>query len=45
MSWGHLRFIDFHLTKIKLSIGITLLKLTIMGHTIAYNSINNSLAF
>ena len=45
MSWGYLGFIGFHLTKTGLSIKMTLLKLTIIGHTIVQNNINNSLAF
>ena len=45
MSWGGLGFTDIYLTKIGLSIKIILLKLIIIGHTIVYNNINNSLTF
>jgi len=45
MSWGCLGFIGFHLIRMGLSVRITLLKLTIMGYTVAHNNINNSLVF
>jgi len=45
MSWGRLGFAGFYLIRMGLSVRITLLKLIIMGRTIVYNSINNSLAF
>ena len=45
MSWGYLGFAGFYLTRTGLSVRITLLKLIIMGCTVVYNNINNSLAF